>query len=112
MNKKFRREDRLGKSTSVIIEKGKRVSAGNIVLYFKKEDCPKLAVVVGRKVGNSVLRNKLKRWAREIFRENKTDLEKYGIVLIFKPGAHELTFSDAKQAIEDLWKKLGIIREQ
>ena len=112
MNKKFRSEDRLGKSTSAVIEKGRRVTAGSIVLYFKEENQPRLSVVVGRKTGKSVLRNKLKRWAREIFRENKTGLENYGIVVIYKPGSQELTFSDAKQLIENLWKKLGIIREQ
>ena len=62
MDKNFGREYRLSKDTSSIIEKGKRIKQDDIVLYYLPKEKPMMAVVVGKKVGGSVLRNKLKRW--------------------------------------------------
>lgn len=57
----------------------------NFQLLEKREI--QYGITASRKVGNAVVRNKLKRWCREYFRElGKSDLE-YGAVVnvIFKP---------------------------
>lgn len=48
----------------------------------------RLGLVVSRKVGNSVERNRVKRWLREVFRKERELLpERVDVVLIAKKGA-------------------------
>jgi ribonuclease P protein component len=68
---------------------GKRVSPTKWLLlnYSKREGALEFGITASRKVGPAVVRNKLKRWVREYFR----DLAKSGspfearINIIFKP---------------------------
>jgi ribonuclease P protein component len=105
---KFSKRDRLLKDTSKVIENGKRIRKENIVLYFYEDQVPRLSVIIGRKVGNSVLRNKFKRWTKEIFRNEKDTLNNFGIVVIYKPGADRYDFEKVKSMLNDLWLSTGI----
>ena len=46
---------------------------------------PRLGVILSRKVGNAVYRNKLRRITREWFRINKTQFRNIDLVLVFRP---------------------------
>jgi len=55
----------------------------------------RLAVVVGKKVGNAVTRNRIKRRIRELFRRNKSLFKKpMDVVLIAKKEILDLSVSD------------------
>jgi ribonuclease P protein component len=58
---------------------------------------PRLGLVVARKVGNAVRRNRIKRLCRECFR-TWPDLLPAGVdlIVIARPGAHELSLAEVR----------------
>jgi ribonuclease P protein component len=55
--------------------RGRRLHGENFVwiVYARGDELPsRIGVTVSRKVGNSVVRHKVKRWVREVFRRNKS----------------------------------------
>jgi ribonuclease P protein component len=59
----------------------------------------RLAVVASRKVGSAVVRNRVKRRFRELFRRNKTLLEEsLDIIVITRPESGEAPWPDLRDA--------------
>ena len=56
-----------------VLERKNRASSGLIVLYMAKNELEyaRLGVSVGKSCGNAVVRNRLKRLFREVFRQNQ-----------------------------------------
>jgi ribonuclease P protein component len=60
----------------------------------------RLGVTVSSRVGNSVVRNRLKRIVREIYRTRRETLSaSTDLVVIAKRGAHVLTFHEVESEI-------------
>ncbi len=78
--------------------KGKRIGGKFILMIFTPSSflCPRSGITVSKKVGNSVVRNKLKRRFRDILRQNKTSLPPCDIVWIARPNAHEASYEELK----------------
>lgn len=54
---------------------------------------PRIGITVSKKVGNSVVRNRLKRRIREFFRHRKSQFKKLDYIIIVKPSARHLNNS-------------------
>jgi len=54
-----------------VLRNGKRLYGQYISLYFTPSEHLALAILVKKKVGTAVQRNKAKRWIREIYRQEK-----------------------------------------
>jgi ribonuclease P protein component len=65
----------------------------------------RLGVTVSSRVGNAVVRNRVKRIVREIFRERRRLLSALDIVVIARPDAAQITHA---QAASELERALGI----
>jgi ribonuclease P protein component len=50
---------------------------------------PRFGLAVGRKVGNAVVRNRVKRWVREAVRRQRSGVGAVDVVLIARPSAAE-----------------------
>jgi ribonuclease P protein component len=80
---------------------GRRVGTPHFTLLVasQPEGCslPRLGLVVGRKVGNAVRRNRIKRLCRECFR-TWPDLLPAGVdlIVIARPGTHELSLDQVR----------------
>lgn len=101
-----------------VLKQGKYASAKNITIYIKKinslEDANLLGICVSKKHGNSVVRNKLKRWARESYYTLEESVEKnYSIVVLFKKGidVDKLSFNVVKDEMRDLFIKIDLLHE-
>ncbi len=72
--------------------------------------CSRLGVTVSARVGNSVVRSRVKRLLREVFRARRGDITPASdIVVIAKPGADTLTYA---QAATELARALGLDLER
>ncbi|MFH1416363.1 MAG: ribonuclease P protein component [Elusimicrobiota bacterium] len=109
MDNKFEKRNRLSEKTSYVIENGQRLKEKSIIVYYLENEFPALTIVVGKKVGKSVKRNKLKRWTREIFRNEKNRMKEFGIVVVYKPGSEKMIYSEIQENLMKLWLKAGII---
>lgn len=69
------------------------------------------AISVGKKIGNAVVRNRMKRQIRAILTVLDIDLTKNtDIFIIAKPKALELPYQEMQQQIEYLLKRLKITK--
>ena len=78
---------------------------GFIVMYVRNngESINRVGVSVSKKVGNSVVRHRVKRLMKEAFRTSE-DMFNSGLDIVFvaKKSAAEMTFDDAKKSLMDL----------
>ncbi len=68
----------------------------------------RLGVTVSRKVGNAVVRNRIKRWIREGFRR-RVDRERRGfaVVVIARPSAAGSSYEETARELAWLLERLG-----
>ncbi len=66
----------------------------------------RLGLVVSKKVGNAVVRNRVKRLVRECFRVRKADLAGIDVVAVARPGAASLARADVDRIFESLLGRL------
>lgn len=74
-----------------------------------KSGSQRLGVTVSTKVGNAVVRSKVKRWIREAFRKNRqllpADLD---LVLIARPGTGDASYPAVVKDLERIGKALAV----
>ncbi len=110
----FPRELRLRKKKEFeeVFKKGKRISGEGMVCYWLSNEQMghKLGIVVSRKVGRSVKRNRIKRYIREYYRLNRPRFcEKGALVVVTRPGLAEWSHQRIDAELENLLKIGGIL---
>jgi ribonuclease P protein component len=69
----------------VILARGKRVGDRLLTLYMAENSCgfPRLGVSVSKSCGNAVVRNRVKRLLREVFRQSQNEIpERFDYLLM------------------------------
>ena len=83
-----------------VYESGRKVFSRYSVLFFAGNDLPhsRIGITATKKLGKANVRNRLKRWTREIYRRQRDplalDAQALDIVVNVKPNAADATFAD------------------
>jgi ribonuclease P protein component len=76
-----------------------------------QQEVVRLGLTVSRQVGGAVVRNRLKRWIREWFREARRHLVPgTDLVVIARRGAAGLTQARIRESLEELVESVGATR--
>jgi ribonuclease P protein component len=85
---------------------GKRVHTSHFVVLSKSSDLgrSRLGITVTTRVGNAVVRNRIKRLVREFFRRRKDAMSQaQDIVVIAKSGAEKLSLNDVAAELQNIF---------
>ncbi len=68
---------------------GKRWSGTHVTVWFRPGGaaCARFGLTVSRRVGNAVVRNRVKRWLREAFRRVRAEFPLVDVVCVARPSA-------------------------
>lgn len=71
-------------------------------------DHARIGITATRKVGSAVMRNRLKRRVREIYRRwsGRTELPSVDLVVHLKPAAAQASFAELNEDLSKLWSTL------
>jgi ribonuclease P protein component len=97
-----------------IYSRGKSYSNDKLVLYMfrNKKNVNRIGLSVSKKIGNSVVRNRIKRLIRESYRLNKDTCKKgFDIIFIARIGSKNAKYKDIEKSVINLIKKGGLLKE-
>ena len=100
------------RSFSYVYKKGTSVSTARIVLYSVDARSLKIGVVVGKKVGNSVVRSRVKRRISERFRLLIPHVEeRKNFIVVARAACAEASSAQINDDLVYLLKKIGVYKE-
>ncbi len=102
---------RLKRDFRRVFTKGKSVSNDYVRLVYLENglDHPRIAVVVRKKIGKAVFRNRLRRLVKEFYRLNKERFPNYDVVVLFREESKNLKgvkLDDIGKILTELLEKL------
>lgn len=111
----MKREERIRKNVEFrrVYKRGKSYSNHLLVLYVYKNNrnvgISRIGISVSKKVGNSVVRSRVKRLISEGYRLNCNDIKKgYDLVFIARNTSKEKNYREIENSIIKLLKKAGL----
>ena len=87
---------------------------GYLVLYARKNrtDTNRVGITVGKKLGHAVVRNRVRRRLREVYRLNEDQfLPGYDIVVVARSRCVDAPFDQLTKAYLALARKAGILKD-
>lgn len=97
-----------------IYRRGRSAVAGGVVVYCLKnrQRMSRLGVTVSTKLGHAVVRNRVRRRFRELYRLHKGDmLPGYDIIMVARVRAAELPHAKLEKQYLRCLSQLGLLRE-
>ncbi|MGG3448829.1 MULTISPECIES: ribonuclease P protein component [Bacillaceae] len=92
----------------MVFSKGKSFANRQFVVYMheKKQNVPfRIGLSVSKKVGNAVVRNRIKRYIRQSFMDLKTDVSPgYEFIIIARKPAADMTCNEVKSSLMHVLK--------
>lgn len=96
------------KEIRAVYDQGKKLVERNMILYYLPTDHKsRIAVSASKKLGNSVVRHRVKRIFREAFRLNPyKDASSFDIVVIARANCIDKKSTDIARSFEYLFNKI------
>ncbi|MCY6958208.1 MULTISPECIES: ribonuclease P protein component [Clostridium] len=111
----MKKEERIRKNLEFrrVYKRGKSYSNQLLVLYiyknYKNANINRVGISVSKKVGNSVVRSRVKRLISEGYRLNCNDLKTgYDLVFIARNTSKDKTYQEVEKSIIKLLRKAGL----
>ena len=109
------KEKRLAKRREFlrVYETGRKIFSRYCVLFFAANQLPhsRVGVTTTKKLGKANVRNRLKRWTREIYRREREplaiDRKAVDVVINVKPSAVDADFGDYRIDLERALRKIA-----
>lgn len=114
-NYKFSKKERLylTRDFERVYNDGKVYHSKNVVLFVlpTSNTIRRIGFTVGKKVGNAVKRNRIKRLLREVYRLNKNNLILgVDLVIVAKKDFWNIQFREIEEELLKLFKKAGLLK--
>ena len=96
---------------SAILKEKRFYACPSFVIYVRprEKEYARVGISVGKKLGNAVVRNKIKRQVRMMVDEIFAFTEKFDTIIIVRPKYHEENYGNNKKGLERLKKKVKIV---
>ena len=93
-----------------IIQRKKFVTSPSFALYVRAKTgkYSRFGISCGKKMGNAVVRNKIKRQCRSMLQELDSANYPFDGVLMVRAGYHKFSYQDNKKHLESMLKKVRI----
>lgn len=108
----MKKEYRVKKSDEFaeIMKYKKFYTCPSFVIYVKsrKENHARVGISVGKKLGNAVVRNKIKRQVRMMIQDIYNFEEEFDTIILIRIKYHEENYGNNKKLLERLVKKVKI----
>lgn len=95
---------------SKVYKRGKSYADKNLVVYYlpNQLQITRVGFSISKKVGNSVVRNRVRRLIRESFRLNYADMIGYDIVFIARVRSNQVDYHEITRSIKYIFKKIDL----
>jgi ribonuclease P protein component len=96
-----------------VYEKGQKIVSRYVVLFFAANDLSqsRIGITATKKLGKANIRNRLKRWTREVYRRQREplgiDAHAIDVVVNVKPNAADAAFADYSRDLVRALQRLG-----
>ncbi len=96
------------KSFEKIIKTGIKYSSGCLKIYVCICDKKRVGFAVSKKTGKAVVRNKIKRWLREIYRKEKYGLDdKVELIMLVDRFDNDMNYNTLKIDVLNIFEEIN-----
>ena len=94
---------------SSIIQNRQFVKSSSFIVYFRKHENEhaRIGISVGKKIGNAVCRNKVKRQVRSMVDQVFSFEEPYDLIMIVRPSYKEKSFEENKNEMKEIKNRVN-----
>lgn len=103
------RRIRKRKDLDLVFREGSLFSTPSITIRYRKNNLPfpRLGMILSRKIGKAVYRNRIKRWIREVFRKNQGEIPGYDCVVLVSPHSPPSSYRDVASTWSIFVQQIG-----
>ena len=96
-----------------VLSEGKRKRGATLELRYRRAEQVRMAVLVGRRHGNAVRRNRIKRRLREVWRKERPYLSgTWEVAILPQRTARHVSVSEWDKELSDLLESAGLMEKK
>ena len=95
---------------SKVYKRGKSFADKNIVVYYLPNTLGKTRIgfSISKKVGNSVVRNRVRRRIRESFRLNFSGFDGYDLIFVARVRSNQVDYNELTKSLKYIFRKISL----